>query len=73
MLSEQKMSVKLLMIGAVLLIAAVKGESLAEPSIQLCNRNFVFFSFLFTTFYYSVTQCPKDFYVAQPFQSSEKP
>lgn len=44
MLSEQKMSVKLLMIGAVLLIAAVKGESLAEPSFQLCNRNFVFFT-----------------------------
>lgn len=28
MLSEQKMSMKLLMVGAVLLIAAVKGESL---------------------------------------------
>jgi hypothetical protein len=32
MLSEQKMSVKLLMIGAVLLIAAVKGEYLLASS-----------------------------------------
>lgn len=30
MLSEQKMSIKLLLIGLVLLIAAVKGKSLCE-------------------------------------------
>lgn len=33
MLSEQKMSVKLLVIGAVLLIAAVKGEPLLWASL----------------------------------------
>lgn len=35
MLSEQKMSMKLMIIGAVLLIAAVKGES---TGFKLCNH-----------------------------------
>lgn len=35
MLSEQKMSTKLIIIGAVLLIAAVKGES---TGFKLCNH-----------------------------------
>lgn len=41
MLSEQKMSMKLMIIGAVLLIAAVKGES---TGFKLCNHwgNFSF-------------------------------
>lgn len=49
MLSEQKMSMKLLMIGAVLLIAAVKGEPLYER-VNYVTTNLVF---VFTIFYLS--------------------
>lgn len=39
MLSEQKLSMKLVVIGAVLLIAAVKGESpFSLVGVQLCNQ-----------------------------------
>lgn len=49
MLSEQKMSMKLLLIGVVLLIAAVKGESPGGfVGVQLCNHNF--HHFLLQTF-----------------------
>lgn len=58
MLSEQKMSMKLLMIGAVLLIAAVKGES---PSLPLSH--YVIEIFLaqphLPLFVIFVTQCLK--------------